>query len=104
MAEDVLLSLEEAKLWLRVDYDEEDSLIQTLIDAAERYLFDATGRKWTGGAPTAKLCAMALVADWYENRDAVTDKPSEKTRFTVQSMILQLQNTPADEDGDDDGD
>lgn len=95
-----LVSLEDAKLWLRVDGDEEDALIQLLIDAAEQYLHDATGRRWTAATRTAKICALALVAEWYENRDQ-TGEPNRTVRPAIQSMILQLQYTP--EDGDDDG-
>lgn len=98
-----LLTVEEAKLWLRVDGDEEDELIQNLIDAADQYLLDATGRRWTAETPTAKLCAMALVADWYEHREFAAENTSPKVRPAIQSMIMQLTFAPL-ESGDDDGD
>lgn len=96
----MLVTLDEAKLWLRVDHDDEDVLIQTLTDAADRYLYDATGRSWTAETPTAKICAMALIADWYENRDH-NEERQRSVRPAIQSMIMQLSYTPADE-GDDD--
>lgn len=101
MAEKVLLTLEETKLWLRVDGNEEDSLIQTLIDAAEQYLHDATGRRWTAANKTAKICALALVAEWYENRDQ-TGESNRTVRPAIQSMIMQLKYAPS-EDGEGDG-
>ena len=86
-----------------MDEDEEDLLIQTMIDAADEYLLHATGRRWTAETPTAKLCAMALIADWYENRELIGEQASEKVRPAIQSMIYQLSYTPPNEDGDDDG-
>lgn len=98
-----LVTLAEAKLWLRVDGDEDDTLIQLLIDAARKYLLDATGREWTAETPTAKICAMALIADWYEHRELTGQDASNKVRPAIQSMILQLQYTPDGGGGDGDG-
>lgn len=95
----MLLTLGEVKLWLRVDHDDEDGLIQTLIDSAEQYLLDATGRRWTAETPTAKICAMALIAEWYENRGQ-TGESNRSVRPAIQSMIMQLSFTPDEGDGD----
>ena len=100
-----LVTLEESKLWLRVDGDEEDAIIQLLIDSAEKYLLDATGRRWTAETPTAKLCAMALIADWYEHRELTGQDASTKIRPAIQSMIMQLSYASDEpDDGDEDGD
>src|SRR5690606_10451478 len=95
------VSLALAKLWLRVSHDDEDELIQLFIDGAGDYLFRATGRQWDETNHTAKLVALALITDWYENRELVSrDRAllnvSEKLRHSIQSMILQLQLAPED--------
>mgnify|MGYP002621079388 FL=1 len=101
-----ILTLEEAKTWLRVDGEDEDSLIEMLIGAAETYLHNATEIQFDGTNQLAKLFCLVLCADWYENRDLIGQQPSDKVRFTIQSILAQLQHayTPPDpEEGEEDG-
>src|SRR5690606_24507498 len=99
-----ILTIDEVKTWLRVDGNEEDGLIQMLIGAAEEYLRNATNTEFDETNQLAKLFCLVLCADWYENRDLIGQQPSDKVRFTIQSIMTQLQNVyaPPDE-GDDDG-
>lgn len=85
----MIITLDETKQWLRVDHNEEDILIQTLINAAENYLKNATGNTFDSTNELAKLFCLVLVADWYENREMI-GRPSEKVRFTVDSILSQL--------------
>lgn len=89
-----MLTLQEVKNWLRLEqeYETEDVLLQSLIDAAEEYLKNAVP-DWVDltGNPLARLLAMVLIADWYENREAIGQTRSE-VRPIVQSMMAQLQN------------
>lgn len=88
----MILTLEEAKTWLRVDGDEENSLIEMLIGAAETYLHNATEVEFDSTNQLAKLFCLVLCADWYENRDLIGSQPSDKVRFTCQSIMAQLQH------------
>jgi uncharacterized phage protein (predicted DNA packaging) len=85
----LIITVEEAKNWLRVDGAEEDTLIQILISAAEDYLYNATGNVFDSKNELAKLFCFVLVTDWYENRDMI-GKASEKIRLSVDSMLSQL--------------
>jgi uncharacterized phage protein (predicted DNA packaging) len=87
----VLVTLTEAKAWLRLEpeYTAEDGIIQTLADAAELYLKNATGVQYDETNPLARLLVQVLVADWYENREAI-GRATDKTRFTVDSILAQL--------------
>jgi len=88
----MIVILDEAKAWLKVDYVEEDSDIQLLIDSSEAYLKNATGKEFNNTNPLAKLYCRVLISDWYENRGLMVDsKTSDKVRFTLQSIMLQLQ-------------
>lgn len=91
----MILTLEETKLWLRVDHDEEDVVIEMLIAAAEQYLYNAAGRVFDDRNRIARLFCLVLVTDWFENRELVGARSSDKVRFTVQSMLAQLQYAPA---------
>lgn len=87
-----ILTVEEAKTWLRVDGSDEDSLIEMLITAAETYLHNATEVEFDETNQLAKLFCLVLCADWYENRDLIGQQPSDKVRFTIQSILAQLQH------------
>lgn len=70
------MTLAEAKLHLRVDFDDDDVTIQTLIMAAESYLENATGKKWNEEPiePLAKLTAKLLLGMWYEHESGKEKK------------------------------
>ena len=97
-----ILTLNEAKTWLRIDGEDEDGIIEMLIGAAEEYLNNATEVRFDGSNQLAKLFCLVLCADWYENRDLIGQQPSDKVRFTIQSMLSQLQHAYVPE-GDGDG-
>lgn len=93
----MIVILEEAKAWLKVDYSDEDSEIQLLIDSAEAYLVNATGKTFDSTNALAKLYCRVLINDWYENRGLMVDsKTSDKIRFTLQSIMMQLQYSSSD--------
>lgn len=66
--------LAEVKLYLRIDEDIEDELINSLISAAENYIKSASGKTRTAdGKPLEedelfKTAVKMLVAHWYDNR------------------------------------
>lgn len=95
-----ILTIDEAKTWLRIDGNEEDGLIQMLIGAAETYLHNATEVEFDETNQLAKLFCLALCADWYENRDLIGQQPSDKVRFTIQSILAQLQHAYAPDENE----
>lgn len=72
-----MLTLEQTKLHLRVDHDDEDALITALIATATAatgdYLNVTTALDSTAAAPI-KSAALLMVADLYENREAQTER------------------------------
>lgn len=65
----MIITLDEAKTFLRVDITAEDTMIQTLIDAATSYLNSASGIVFDSTYPRAKTVCLMLVAEWYSNRE-----------------------------------
>ncbi|WP_092921294.1 head-tail connector protein [Romboutsia hominis] len=87
----MILTLEEAKEYIKVDFDDDDCDIQDCIDAAEEYLKEATGKEFNSDNKRAKRYCKVLVKDWYDNRELmVNKKTSNKVRFTLQSIMTQL--------------
>ncbi|QIW22488.1 head-tail connector protein [Bacillus thuringiensis] len=86
----MVLKLEEAKAYLRLDGDEEeDMLITSLVGVAEQYIKNATRKDVDLDSELAKLAARILIAHWYENREAVGK--AEQLAFSLQSILVQLQ-------------
>lgn len=85
----MILNLITVKDFLKIEYDDDDPVLDILISAAEIYLYNATGIQFDSTNNMAKLFCLILVSDWYDNRDFV-GKVSEKLRYTVESMITQL--------------
>ncbi|MBV2197456.1 head-tail connector protein [Bacillus velezensis] len=81
------VNLEDMKGYLRVDGDEEDNLISSLISAAEKHLQES-GVKDTEN-DLYSLAVKMLVTEWYEHRGA-TDEGNKKLSYSLQSMILLL--------------
>lgn len=82
-----ILNLGEAKKYLRVDYEDEDEDIQSLLDAAEKYLINA-GCTLNVDDEEAKLAIKMLVVHWYENREPIGT--ASKLAYGLQSLIAQL--------------
>lgn len=95
----MILTLQEVKEYARIDIDEDDQLLQTLIASAEEYLKNATGKAYPETDENGKKIEYALekiylqllVAYWYENR-SVAGKVGEDFSYMTKSIMLQLQN------------
>lgn len=86
----MLITLKEAKEYLRLDSDEEDTLIESLINAAEVYLKNATGKSLDSTNELARLFCLVLVVDWYENRSYIAGKVGDSARPVIESILAQL--------------
>lgn len=65
-----LYSLAEVKQFLNVDFADDDTLIQSFMDAAENAVLQYCNLSLVpeGKGPTFKIAAMMAVADMYEHR------------------------------------
>lgn len=83
-----MISLKEAKVFCRIDNDEEDALIKTLIKTANDYIESACGKNYDKDSEKAKLCQGLLVNHWYENRSLIGNKKA--LPYSIESLLLQL--------------
>lgn len=87
-----IIDIHDVKTFLKIDYDDEDTIIEGLIMASELYLKNATGKEFTNKNSLAVLYCKVLINEWYNNRELMEKKNvSDKVRFTLQSILLQLQ-------------
>lgn len=90
MAREDALILEEVKLFIRADFDDDDTLIEGLMLSAEEYLSNAGVRKdYT--KELYKLAIKLLVSHWYENREVEkVGKNVRKISYSLESIMAQL--------------
>lgn len=86
------MELEVVKYYLRVDGNDDDNLIQTLIDAGQEFIKSAVG-EYDDTDMTARILLLAVVQNMYDNRELMQSEQQVKKRIenTFQSIILQLQ-------------
>ena len=94
-----IITLEEVKEYARIDIDEDDALLETMIAAAEEYLKNATGKEYPETDKNGskinymleKVYLQLLIAYWYEKRTPAGGV-GEDFSFMTKSLMLQLQN------------
>lgn len=95
----MIISLQEVKQYARIDIDDDDQLLKTMIIAAEEYLKNATGKEYpetdSDGNKISyaleKIYLQLLIAYWYEKRTPAGGV-GEDFSFMTRSLMLQLQN------------
>lgn len=86
------MTLEEVKEYLRVDGDDDDNIIQTMMEAAKEYIVSAVG-EYNEEDKTANILFYAIVQNMYDNRELMQSDIQQKKgiEYTFKSIILQLQ-------------
>ncbi|GLF88699.1 hypothetical protein R51_37430 [Bacillus safensis] len=76
--------------YLKIDTDQDDALLKTLIATAKEYIKNGIGRYVEGNAQFELVVGM-LVEHWYENRGMYESGASgSNIPFTVQALLTQL--------------
>ncbi|MDY3973577.1 MAG: head-tail connector protein [Veillonella caviae] len=97
------MDLTDVKLYLRIDSDEEDELLESLIKTAVAYIrqavddYDVKIIQSEDFRLLAEQCQRILVVEMYENRNAYGQKHLDYS-YTIRSMISQLQFWGGDAD------
>lgn len=84
--DDKKVLIEEIKLYLRLDHDDEDDLLEGLLSSATGYLKNA-GCVVTEGE-LYNLAIKILVSHWYENREVLGK--ADRLAHSLDSIITQL--------------
>lgn len=71
-----MLTVEEAREWLRLDNTDNDAVIAGLIEGATEYIAIATGldAKAQAESPLAQTAAKFLLSLWYDPTQTDTDR------------------------------
>ena len=103
------MTLNEAKLLLKVDYDEEDKIIEQMIRGIDVYLYNAIGKLERYSIldydlptvvnkvyfeefelPLVELYKNALLVEMFENRGLTCQQADNKIRHIYSSILSQL--------------
>lgn len=85
------MELDRFKTYARIDHDDEDTLILTILRAADIAVRDMTGKSPPeGGDELFELAVLQLAAHWYENRTPVAEMTVKTVPFTVQALINHI--------------
>lgn len=92
-----MITIEQAKLYCRIDNDDEDELIENLIKVADEYIKTACG-EYDQNNPKAELCQRILINHWYENRSATGS--TKGLKYSLDNLLLQIRYGNKDSDKD----
>jgi uncharacterized phage protein (predicted DNA packaging) len=93
------MELTDIKEYLRVDHNDEDVLLMSLLAAAESYIKQQTGKtKVVVNEVEAaistdelyKLCVKLMVAHWYENRAVQSPTNLTNLDYSVQALVNHI--------------
>jgi len=86
------LTKEDVKKYLRVDFADDDTLIDRLMIAADEFLKGSIGINYDNTGERAKTLSLIVISDLYDNRGLHDDsaKVSNNVRRLVEDFSLQL--------------
>lgn len=84
----MILTIEESRDVLRVDGDENDPIILSLLNSIPAYLETATGSQWDVEPihPLAKTTAGFILQLWFDPQDQNTDR----LKKTIDTLLASL--------------
>jgi len=82
-----MVDLKKAKSYLRIDYEEDDEFIKSLIIASKIYLENSCGEFSTN--ELTDLAQLILIEHWNDNRTLV-GKVNDTVKHSVDAIIFQI--------------
>ena len=89
------MDLKLIKNYLRVDFDDDDDLIQLLSDGAQIKIEEATGKDFDATNKLHQIAALKIIAVNYEVRDGIIDKKSLLVPRFIESDLFKIKYSGA---------
>ncbi len=86
----MLITLEEIKNYLRVDHDDDDELLESLIDSSEQLCMDVAridDKDAFEQEPCSKIAVMYAIAYLYEHRE---DADNKALTLSIRSLLFGI--------------
>ena len=87
-----MLYLDKVKNYLRVDFDDDDIIIETYIIATEKFLKKLCEKNEfeEDKQELAEIYMLAMINELYNSRNLTVDKAEQRVRTIMQSILNQL--------------
>lgn len=87
----MLLTLEEAKNYMRVDFDDDDALITGMIASAQQFCIDVArvedADAFAASGDTARIAVLYATAYMYEHRE---NADHHKLALTIRALLFGM--------------
>lgn len=83
--------LEELKNYLRIDGDEDDTFLVSLLSSSKQFIKAATGKDVDETKDLHKLAIFLFCAHQYENRNPIISEQSNKLDYSLHSILFQIE-------------
>jgi uncharacterized phage protein (predicted DNA packaging) len=84
------MTLDDVKLFLRVDDDADDALISEMMQTAEAFVVSAVG-EFDDTNPKEALLYKSVVQEQYDHRELMQSNARQRMGYVYRSLILQIQ-------------
>ena len=91
-----ILTLAEAKTYLRIDGTDFDADVQRAMASAEAMIRSGTGRTFDSTNPIAVECALMLTSNFYDNRGGVQETRLTALDYGITNLLHVLENLPVE--------
>lgn len=91
--DNVNTELEDFKQYAKIDYNDDDALIQIFLAASRNYIQKATGKQYDDSKELHHLLKNLLTLHFYENRQSVNASTVNEIPFTIQNLLTFIQST-----------
>lgn len=87
-----MLNLDKVKNYLKVDFDDDDIIIETYIIATEKFLKKLCEKNEfeEDKQELAEIYMLAVINELYNSRNLTVDKAEQRVRTIMQSILNQL--------------
>ena len=87
-----MLYLDKVKNYLKVDFDDDDAIIETYIIATEKFLKKLCEKNEfeEDKQELAEIYMLAMINELYNSRNLTVDKAEQRVRTIMQSILNQL--------------
>ena len=86
-----IMQLEQIKKYLRIEYDDEDSVILQAYNTAVSFAKEKTGVKYAENDSLYDTLICLLTAHFFDNREAISEKTRSEIPYTITSLIKAIE-------------
>ena len=84
------IELSDIKNYLRIDNNEEDADLTSLIQTAKSFIKEKTGVEYKDGDDIYELAIKHVVAHFYDKRESVSEKSNAIVPYTMDCLISHI--------------